>query len=277
MTSGILISSESDDGAHELLTKGRELSKAFGMELFALVIGKRDEKYVQSYFEHGAKKVLMITNISPDMLDAEAYTQALFETAKDGPDIVLVSSTRLGKETAGRVAQKLQAGCITDAIGLTTKGPDLIIDRYSLGGNTVSSEIIKTKKKVISIMPRTFEAQPSPTNGMVEMKEIKAPTRRVEVIERRKKAGESVSIESTETLVCVGQGIAKKEDLIIVSELCSALKAELGCTRALSADYRWISEDRMVGISGKDANRNYIYRSEFQGRFSTPWASWALS
>jgi electron transfer flavoprotein alpha subunit len=29
------------------------------------------------------------------------------------------------------------------------------------------------------------------------------------------------------------------------------LKAELGCTRALSSDFHWLSEDRMVGISGK--------------------------
>ena len=251
MTSGILISSESDDVAHELLTKGREFSKAFGMELSALVIGKRDEKTVQSYFDYGAQKVLMATNIGPEMLDAETYTQALFEVAKDGPDIILVSSTRLGKETTGRLAQKLQAGCITDAIGLTAKFPDLVVDRYALGGNTVSSEIIRTKKKVISIMPRTFEAQPSPINGKVEMIDIKAPTRRVTVIERRKKIGESVSIESAETLVCVGQGISKKEDLAIVNEFCSTLKAELGCTRALSADFHWISEDRMVGISGK--------------------------
>jgi electron transfer flavoprotein alpha subunit len=37
----------------------------------------------------------------------------------------------------------------------------------------------------------------------------------------------------------------------MVSELSSLLKGELGCTRALSSDYHWISEDRMVGISGK--------------------------
>jgi electron transfer flavoprotein alpha subunit len=36
-----------------------------------------------------------------------------------------------------------------------------------------------------------------------------------------------------------------------MKELASLLRGELGCTRALSSDYHWISEDRMVGISGK--------------------------
>jgi electron transfer flavoprotein alpha subunit len=251
LTSGILVSSESDDGAHELLTKGRELSRAFGTEVSALMIGQRDEKSAQSYFDYGARKVLSIPSISLDMLDAETYTQALFEVAKEGPDILLISSTRLGKETAGRVAQKLQAGCITDSIGLTAKGSDIIIDRYALGGNTISSEMITTKKKVISVMPRSFEAHLSPVTGRLETISFNAIARRVAVVERKRKIGESVSIVSAERLICVGQGIAKKEDLTIVNEFCSAVKAELGCTRALSADYHWISEDRMVGISGK--------------------------
>jgi electron transfer flavoprotein alpha subunit len=81
--------------------------------------------------------------------------------------------------------------------------------------------------------------------------DLKVPKTRVELVELRKKTGEAVNIESAETLVCVGKGIAKKEDLEMVKELASLLGGELGCTRALSSDYHWMSEDRMVGISGK--------------------------
>jgi len=250
--SRIIVSSETDEGAFELLTKGRELSEEFKMELSALVLGNRNDKDVQSYFEYGPGRLILIPNVSIENLDAETYASVLFEVTKeDGPNILLVRSSRLGKEAAGRAAQKLQAGCVTDAIGLTTKGPDLVIDRYALGGNTISSEIIKTTKKVISIMPRTFEAERAPMKGKVERMDFKIPPRRVRLVEQRKKTGESVNIESAETLVCVGKGVSNKEDLAMLNELCAALKGELGCTRALSSDYHWISEDRMVGISGK--------------------------
>jgi electron transfer flavoprotein alpha subunit len=252
MSPGILVSSEQDAGTYELLTTGRELAKQLGLEVSALVLGKRDDKAIQSFFEYGAQKVLTISNIDLSTLDAETFACGLSEVAKEnGPDILLISSTKLGKATAGRVAQKIQAGCVTDAIGLVIKDSNLVVDRYALGGNTISSEIIMTKKKVISIMPRTFEAHPAPVSGKVEAVDLKIPPQRVTVVERRKKIGESVNIESAENLVCVGQGIAKKEDLTMVNELCTALHAELGCTRALASDYRWISEERMVGISGK--------------------------
>jgi electron transfer flavoprotein alpha subunit len=252
LTPEIVVCSETDEGAFGLLTEGRELSKQLGMALSALVLGDRSDKDVGAYFEYGAQNVLLASNPSPQGLDAETYTHLISEVAKaDGRDIVLINSTRLGKETAGRVAQRLQAGCITDAIGLVSKGQDIVVDRYALGGNTVASEIIRTQKKVISVMPRTFEAQPGPVQGKVQKIDLKVPSSRVERVERRKKVGESVNIESAETLVCVGKGMANKDDLGMVRELCTTLKGELGCTRALSSDYHWISEDRMVGISGK--------------------------
>ena len=251
MSPGILACSETSEGAFELLTKGREVSKALGIELAAVVFGKTDSD-CQPYFEYGAQKAILVPQDSIGRLDAETYANVLFEISKEsGADILLLRSTRLGKETAGRVAQKLQAGGITDAIGLELRGTDLVVNRYALGGNTVSSEMIKSPKKVISFMPRTFEAQKAPAQGTVVKLDLKVPKTRVELVELRKKTSEAVNIESAETLVCVGKGISKKEDLEMVKELASLLGGELGCTRALSSDYHWISEDRMVGISGK--------------------------
>jgi electron transfer flavoprotein alpha subunit len=251
VSSGLLVASESPASTHELLTIGRELSKQLKLKISAINFGEVDEE-IRSHFEYGAQRVLVVPNIEAETLDAETYARVLSDIAKDdGPDIVLITSTRLGKETAGRAAQLLQAGCITDGIGLTVRGSDLVVDRYALGGNTISSQIIKTRKKVISISPRTFELKARPVAGRIERVEIKTPPKKVEVVERRKKTGEAVTIESAQNLVCVGKGISKKEDLPMVSELCAALKAELGCTRALSSDYHWISEDRMIGISGK--------------------------
>jgi electron transfer flavoprotein alpha subunit len=252
MSPGVIVFSEADEGIFELLTKGRELSKLYNTQLSALVIGKKDEKEIDKFFQYGAEKILFWPNEKVPTFETDAYVHALFEVTKqDGPDILLIRSSRLGKEVAGRIAQRLQAGCVTDAIGLRPEGSELVVDRYALGGNTISSEIIKTNKKVVSVMPRTFEAQPTPVTGKVERLALEKPPERVELVERRKKVGESANIESAENLVCVGKGLASKEDLSMVNELCSLLKAELGCTRALSADYHWISEDRMVGISGK--------------------------
>lgn len=251
MKGGILVFSEISVGAFELLTKGRELSKRLNFELSALAFAKKDMN-IHSYFEYGAPKVFIVPDDTSGPPNADRCTHALYKIAKEnGPDIVLIRSTRLGKEVAGKLAQRLQAGCITDATSCRVTGSELVAERYALGGNTISTEIIKSKKKVIAVMPGAFEAQPSPVQGKSELLDLGEVPKRVELVERKNKVGESVSIESAETLVCVGKGLSAQQDLYIANDLCAALKGELGCTRALSSDYHWISEDRMVGISGK--------------------------
>ncbi len=70
-------------------------------------------------------------------------------------------------------------------------------------------------------------------------------------MQRKAKAAAVADIGSAERLVVVGKGFAKQEDLVLAQALAMALEGELGCTRALAADYRWLGEERMVGISGK--------------------------
>ena len=251
MSQGILIFSETSSGAFELLTKGRELSKTLNLELSALAFAKKDTN-MNGYFQYGAHHIFMVPDDSGETPTPDRCTNALYQIAKDdGPDIVLIRSSRLGKEVAGRLAQKLQAGCITDATTCRLAGSELVADRYALGGNTIASEIIKSKKKVIAVMPGACEAQPSPVQGKSEILNLTEAPKRVELVERKNKVGESVNIESAETLICVGKGLSAQQDLSMIKELCAALKGELGCTRTLSSDYHWISEDRMVGISGK--------------------------
>jgi len=257
MTGNVLVFSDRDEGNHELLTKAVTLGSQLG-EAWVVALGKKEEKMIQSLLEYGAKRILTAPNVDPNKIDAESLAFVLSEIAKgNGPDILLIRSSRLGKETAGRVAQKLQAGCVTDAIGMEMKGSDLVVQRYALGGNTVSSEVITTRKKVISVMPGYLEAHTTTPDGEAEVLDIPIPTPRVEIIERRTKLTEAASIESAERLVCIGQGLSKKEDLGMVNEFCAALHAELGCTRPLAADLHWVSEERMVGISGKKCNPKF--------------------
>ena len=76
-----------------------------------------------------------------------------------GATVVLVGSTRRGKETAPRLAQKLGAGCVTDVNGLAVEGGDLVAARYAFGGATVAREKLTTPVKVFAVMPKTFSAE----------------------------------------------------------------------------------------------------------------------
>ena len=101
-------------------------------------------------------------------------------------------------------------------------------------------------------MPKAFE-KGARTPGQGEAVEVAVTLKepKVKIVETKAKAGDVVSLEDAQTLVCIGRGLNKKEDLPMVENLAKALNAEIGCTRPLSHEWQWLSEQREVGLSGK--------------------------
>ena len=202
------------------------------------------------YFAYGADKVYTVK--SGDFY-LDSWADALDQIVKKyGITMILIASTKRGKELAPRVAQRLNAGCITDAIGVELQDKKVIFQRYTLGGNTVSRETVNTPIQVVSIMPRAFKlAERQAKQGQVISVDIALKAPAYKVVEKKPKVGTTVNLEEAKTLVCIGRGLNKKEDLSIVEELAKLMKAELGCTRPIAYDLHWLPEEREVGLSGK--------------------------
>jgi electron transfer flavoprotein alpha subunit len=249
----ILVFSEKDEVTFELLSWGRRVRDVFNAKLAVAVLGTGAREKAPACFAYGADKVYWSENALLKDFHSEVYAEALYQIAGAcHPGVLLIGSTRRGKDLAPRVAQKWGAGCITDAIDINVKDKELVVSRYTLGGNTISSEVLRTANKVISVMPKAVELgnKEARQGELLEIVlNLKEP--RLKIVDRKAKQGETVSLEEAQTLVCVGRGLNKKEDLATIEGLAKAMKAEIGCTRPLSHDWQWLSEEREVGLSGK--------------------------
>jgi len=259
--SEILVFCEKDETAFELVSKGGEFAKELGATVAAALLGEGKAGKANDYFSYGADKVYVSEHPALTDFYVGTYAEALRQIVESGDvEFVLLGSTKRGKELAGRVAQKLQAGAVTDANDVRVSDGNLVADRYAYGGNTVASQVVTTPKKVISVMPRTFEAEPQEEKqGEVVNVDLDLEDPEVKLVERREKAGEQVNLEEAEMLICVGRGVQNREDLAMIEELAGLLDAEIGCTKTPASDWEWFSEERMVGLSGKKCKpRLYI-------------------
>ena len=246
----LLVYSEKIDTARELVAGGKEVAAALGLGLAAAALGPGAGAAASELAAAGADKVYVSEDAALEGWPADAVAAALAQIAgQGGATVVLVGSTRRGKETAPRLAQKLGAGCVSDVNSCALEDGEVVAGRYAFGGATVAREKVTTPVKVFAVMPKTFSAEGATAGaGTVENVSLTLESK-VKVVEKRPKEGDHVNLDAAPLIVGVGRGFDKREDLAIGDELAAALGAVVGCTKSL-ADFEWLGEDRIIGLSG---------------------------
>ena len=246
----LLVYSERIDTARELVAGGKELAAALGLSLSAVALGPGAEAAASKLAAAGADKIYVSEDAAFDGWPADAVAAGLAQVVGEaGASVVLVGSTRRGKETAPRLAQKLGAGCVTDVNGLVAEAGDLIASRYAFGGATVACEKLSTAVKVFAVMPKTFSAEDASAGTGTVVKPALSVSTGVKLVDRRPKEGDHVNLDAAPLIVGVGRGFNAREDLALGDQLAGALGAVVGCTKSI-ADFEWLSEDRVIGLSG---------------------------
>jgi len=258
----VLVWSDRDQLAHELLIFAGIHRDVLG-PTYAAVFGERATARAEAYRSWDAVCTYVSEAVEPTD-EAIAHTLAgLAEHLQI--QLVLLGATRRGRATAPRLAQILGAGCVSEAVELTVEDGQLITSRYTLGGNTLARERIRTARKVIAAIPGAVGEAPGSAGegpggstpeapggnaGEILPLPFEPSASRARVVRREPKPRAGADLAGSERLVCIGRGLERAEDLPLIQELAEALGAELACTRPLSYEYGWLPEERMLGISG---------------------------
>ncbi len=245
---GILTYSESDGLALELLTAANIIADKSGLSVYAITINNPAQAAALSAAGaavYGIEKEEILP--ADTAAAAEAITGLVNRL---DADIVLLSSNRRGKELSGRLAQAAGAGCLTDVSGIALNEGKIVCERNALGGATVVSQYIEGKQ-IIAIRPRTFTPPVSAEAGSIEIVDTEAKSSGVKLLEFIPKTGDSVNIEEASILVAVGQGLHDQAGLSEVQALAAKLGGQVGCSKPIATDKKWLSEERVIGLSGK--------------------------
>ena len=185
--------------------------------------------------------------------DAELWSAAVAQIAQEGEaSVILIGGSRSGREFSPRVAVKLDAPLIEDAISLKDEGGALVADHYTFLNRVTERVSAAGPLVVVTIKPGAFAAA-TPNAEAVEQfdVELQLPTKRVEVTGRATEKTERVSLTDADIVVSGGRGVGSPEgfDNLIVA-LADQLGAAIGATRAV-VDAGWRPYSEQVGQTGK--------------------------
>lgn len=234
---------------YELLTIAARLG-----EPSAVFIGSGDAVagVAEAVGRYGAQKVYAVDDaeikgylVAPK---AEALQQ-LVEQA--GPAAVLVPSNAEGKEVAARLAVKIGAGLITDAVDVQPGEGGPVTTQSVFAGNYTVQSTITNGTPVITVKPNS--AAPEEAQGAAEVEQVSvtisdsAKKARIYASEERKASGRP---ELTEAAIVVSGGRGTGGDFSEVEGFADSLGAAVGASRA-AVDSGWKPHAFQVGQTGK--------------------------
>jgi electron transfer flavoprotein alpha subunit len=243
-TIGVLVEPGRLGLRRELLGRAAVLAQTLGATVTAIVPGQLTD--VTQLGCEGADTVLSIESatVAEDVAESAAVW-----CERATPWAVLAPSTMWGREVAGRVAARLRAGLIGDAIDLEVKDGRLIGWKPAFGGQISAAITSESPTQIATIRPGVLPIlRPrAERKSSVTIMPVK-PRRRVEVVDSSRDDDIEI-LGSARVVVGVGAGV-DPGDYFQVEELAELLGADFGATRKVT-DRQLMTRARQIGITGR--------------------------
>ena len=231
-------------GVIEACSYGKQVADMLGTDCHAVSFGEAD---MASLGDAGVSKVHHADSLTDP--DAGQMSRLVADAANAcGADVVICSHDLIGKAVAPRISARLKAGLVTGANALPTTEGGFQVKKPVFSGKAFAHVVIKSDKKVVSLMPNSVP--PIATGGSAAVEAFNADfgTKKVIIRETKKRSGD-ISLPDADLVVSAGRGLKGPENWGMVEELANLLGAATACSRPV-ADIGWRPHHEHVGQTG---------------------------
>ena len=165
-------------------------------------------------------------------------------------NLVLASSTYVGRDIAGFLSVDLNASPISNVVNFKIDGDNLSTTNSIDGGESDYLTNVTSEVKVLIIRPKSFEPSEIELNDNYETVSIEKNNLSVAVQDIFIEEKTGPQLEDSKIVISAGRGMVDVENLKFIEELANKLNAAIGGTRAI-VDAGWMPYSQQVGQTGK--------------------------
>jgi electron transfer flavoprotein alpha subunit len=244
-------------GAEEVLSLGRKAAAALGTELDWLVLGPLPEEGQTLAARYGVAHIDVIGGMAADGDDGpDRLVEALARyCGTASPRVLLVSQTHDARLVAARLAARLHAGVVMNAVDLALGDAGAIeVTAGAYGGDTRAVYAFADARPcIVAVTPGAVDPEPVAVPGAMPAVrdvpiDVSDVTERVMVVKRAEATGPR--LEDARIIVAGGRGLGAAENFRLVEQFASLLGGLPAASRAI-VDDGWVGPALQVGLTGK--------------------------
>jgi electron transfer flavoprotein alpha subunit len=251
----ILIFAEQQNGkvaksTQVAITAARQAAAKMGGDCIAVLVGQGIDGAAADLAEYGLE-VHKVDGPAFSHYLADAYAAAVVHVTKaTGADVILGTSTAIGKDLLPRVAALLDAGMATDVTEFLDGGAML---RPIFAGNVIATVTLESSLKVISARATAFDAAAKGGSGSVNAVAFtpEGGDTKASFVSFSETKSDRPVLTDARIVVSGGRALKSGENFKTVLEpLVDAMGAAMGASRA-AVDAGYVPNDLQVGQTGK--------------------------
>ena len=240
--------------AFELASYAKKVADSLGTTVTAVTVNAADVSELSKY---GVDKVLKVNNDTLAGFSAKAYADVIQQAAqKENAKLILLSSTTDSIYLAPLVAVSLEAGFVSNVVGLPLNTAPFQVKRTAFSNKAFNTTEIETDIKILGLAKNSygiFENSSTLTqedfNPTLEESDFNVKIESVEKVTGK------VSLADAEIVVSGGRGLKGPENWGLIEELAEVLGAATACSKPVS-DLDWRPHGEHVGQTGKPVAAN---------------------
>ena len=202
--------------------------------------------------EHGAESVHVITHELLADYGPEAWADALVQAMLiSGADALIAPGTDRGNEVLAHVGALLGVPMVANCLEIRPQDDgDWNLLRTRWGGSLHEETTLVSDRKLVTITPHAFTAEPAPTNSTVQKFEVVLDDAvKRTIVSARVQAEGGITLQTAAVVVCGGRGVGSAEGFGILEELAGLLGGAVGCSRVVTNN-GWRAHSDQVGQTG---------------------------
>jgi electron transfer flavoprotein alpha subunit len=256
MTRKVLVVAEMRDDqlrhvSFEAVAAAKEI--ASGGEVISLLCGDNVKNAAEMLLHYGADRVVVVEHSTLKNYSVDAYLQAVMAAVDaEKPNGLIIGHTAIGKDLSPRLASKLKAGLISDAVSVEVVGEEVMFTRPIYSGKAFEKKVIKDGLLLATIRPNNIEAlkkEDSRTGDVVTL-DVDIKNLRTIVKEIVRKSAGGVDLSEAKVIVAGGRGVKSEEGFKPLQELANVLGGAVGASRG-ACDAGYCDYALQIGQTGK--------------------------